>query len=87
MSSLGDSYAVTHPPLLGWPMTLMQAFKDGDVRFLICTDVAARGTPRPPHTSPRTPHAHMQQRARAPACSSQTLPLEAPATLHLTTLP
>lgn len=45
MSSLGDSYAVTHPPLLGWPMTLMQAFKDGDVRFLICTDVAARGTP------------------------------------------
>jgi ATP-dependent RNA helicase DDX1 len=21
----------------------MQAFKDGDVRFLICTDVAARG--------------------------------------------
>lgn len=22
---------------------LLQAFKDGDVRFLICTDVAARG--------------------------------------------
>ena len=22
---------------------LLQAFKDGDIRFLICTDVAARG--------------------------------------------
>lgn len=24
-------------------MLLLQAFKDGDIRFLICTDVAARG--------------------------------------------
>ena len=32
----GSTHTHTDPPLA-------QAFKDGDVRFLICTDVAARG--------------------------------------------
>ena len=31
------------PSLKRLALLLLQAFKDGDVRFLVCTDVAARG--------------------------------------------
>jgi Helicase conserved C-terminal domain len=34
---------VVNPKPKPWERACLQAFKDGDVRFLICTDVAARG--------------------------------------------